>query len=220
MKSLLMALLSTAVVHGGPDEIDRGIQGLGAETHKERVQAGDAILKQAGGDPEAAARLLLHQSRTNQDPEIRARCGELLRTIFEIHELGKGTDRFGFEAGWFLEYDGKSYTVQPMVLKLVTGGPAEKAGMRAGDVITTVNGVSCSGPDSRRALSALLFAIPADAPTVIAIQKGSSNNPVEPHPRPKMREIKISPQPRTAAGDTPNFPEERFQAWLKNLPAS
>lgn len=59
-----------------------------------------------------------------------------------------------------------------VVRRLVSGGPAETAGIKAGDVITSINGVALTERDSLR--DALDGVVPGDTVTVVVDRDGAS----------------------------------------------
>ncbi|XP_056146447.1 microtubule-associated serine/threonine-protein kinase 4 [Lampris incognitus] len=83
-------------------------------------------------------------SRDSSPSRDSSFCGTNLRQPTIIHSSGK---KFGFTLRAIRVYscDGDIYTVYHMVWNVEDGGPAQKAGLKAGDLITHVNGEPVHG---------------------------------------------------------------------------
>lgn len=222
MKRILAAFLLTmafgAAIAPG-DEIETWIETLGAESFQARGKAGDAILNRSRDETEKVAARLLQHMRTNLDPEIRFQSGDILKRIFELVVLGKGTSEFGIKLGWFVEDDGKTIVTQPMVLEVIEGGPAGKSGLRKGDVITAIDGKSCRDIDGKQKLMRVLVsASPGKIVTFQVMSNLQLTDPFKFSYRSEKRELKVTPEVYQPSAESEPFPAERFRNWLEALP--
>ena len=82
---------------------------------------------------------------------------EVIDTIFEKGTVEKAS--MGIESSTFIDEEGaKLYRVPGglFIYKLTSGGAAEKAGLRVGDVITSVNGIALTDENSLDDILAVL----------------------------------------------------------------
>lgn len=151
------------------------------------LQRGD-ILLEAGGEEINTARELARLLR-NYDPEdtleLRYRRGDEERTAVVTLAERNGEvylglvpcsgDHFGVQ---FFGAPGIRVTNTPAIIvrEVIEGGPADQAGIQAGDIITAINGEEVSGETDLRAL--LEDFEPGDTLT-LKIQRMSEDEPLE-----------------------------------------
>lgn len=133
--SVLAALLAATMLAApmAAQERDREAERAAREAERQMREA-EQRLREAQAQLERAARRLAELESRKATEEVRAH-----RLVF----LG-GRPRLGIVVE--THADPKLDKVGARVVAVTPGGPADEAGLKAGDVITTINGIPLSGP--------------------------------------------------------------------------
>lgn len=198
-------------------ELEALILGLRAEAYSDRMAATKALLAAAEERPAVFACNFLRESRKNGDPEIRQRCGELVKDVYLRWVVGVGESDLGAKFGWFVQYDGKSVSTLPLVIEVAKGGPADQAGLKPGDAITHLDEVPCRALDGRGGFTRMLVKIPAGQAISLRVKRGGSDDPFLHDEKMGDETLKVVPKKRNLAEFDGSEAEQGFQVWLKSL---
>lgn len=113
------------------------LQDLESAEFAVREKAGGKLAKWAEERPDEARALFLGQFRSHEDPEVRMRCRELLRSsvLSEYRKSGKGFVGIMMQE---VVIDGGGFGVQISMVQPDT--PAARSGLKVGDVIEALDG--------------------------------------------------------------------------------
>lgn len=143
---IALLLLSVAILHGGEPPPGKLIEGLASEEFARREAAQAELLTWAMKTPKTSASELLKLSQSDKDPEIRKRSEAILKALAEADYLSDGQGYIGIlMQEEILEMGADDPPMGIRVLDVMPGTPAQKAELRAGDVITALNGKGWKG---------------------------------------------------------------------------
>lgn len=125
------------------------IDELSSEDFTKRTEASQALVNEAETNLQEVLQQVLEVMRSSSNPEVDRQTKEVIRAMYRRHKLGIGDVDCGWKLGWFLDHNGKNLSSMPMVLEVVEGGPADKAGLVPGDVITHLGRESLRSKHSR-----------------------------------------------------------------------
>lgn len=120
------------------------VSGLASEDFRERNKAQDDLLNWAQSNGAGAGIAIHTLTTTSDEPEVRLRCVEILRSLSDRDYLSDGKGYLGIE---FNEEgingdEGKKNAIGIRITRVVRGSPAEAAGLLNGDTIIALNGVN------------------------------------------------------------------------------
>jgi hypothetical protein len=148
------------------------IQELESPEFAVREKAGGKLAKWAEDQPVEARKLLLSHFRSHDDPEVRMRCRELLRSSVLSEHRGRGK---GFVGIMMQEIGiaGGGFGVRISMVQPDT--PAAKAGLRVGDVIEALNGRRWDVPGADMQFRAEVMGLqPGDEATLRIRRRGEA----------------------------------------------
>jgi membrane-associated protease RseP (regulator of RpoE activity) len=154
------------------------MEGLAAPELRDRVKAREALTKWAEKHPEQAKKLLLRNFLHSDEPEIRENCLLLLKPIAarDFGNFGEGYMGISMGNETMLQLPDGNEPCHGLIINTVTNGaPAEKAGLRAGDIIVSINDVTWKNPqtilDLRHGIQAKIRAVGAGKVAQIGIMR-------------------------------------------------
>lgn len=146
MRSLITLLCLLLTVQSLPAEkLPAGLfAGLGSEDFKAREKAQSDLLSWVKKNPKARVGDLLRASSDNDDPEVRERCTEILRSLAADDYALEGEGYLGVRMDdRVMEVPGdKRQRWVVFVVEVVPGSAAAKSGLQAGDAVATLEGES------------------------------------------------------------------------------
>lgn len=139
--SLAHLAFMTFLVHG--EQVPKIlVEGLSSEDFKDREASQAALLAWAGKTGKNALSSILKLSRGSEDPEIRQRCLEVLRSLSDLDYLNDGQGYLGImmleEMADLRGDDRKRACVR--ITMVMGNSPADVAGVKGGDLITALDG--------------------------------------------------------------------------------
>jgi S1-C subfamily serine protease len=193
--SLLTTFATALGLHAAePAALEAVVSRLAAENFKERVAAGDELAERATQDLDAVVRALFSEA-ASRDPEIRFQQDVVLSKIFECVELGAGRPATGVKWARFLYIDDKKMPAAvPMVAAVDKGYEGEKAGLKRGDVVWTVNGKPLPEGDALPFFCALLAETKPGEPLKLGIKGmdfGNTKHRVQKPKKPRKADLTL-----------------------------
>jgi hypothetical protein len=119
------------------------LHGLESQRFADRELAQSKLLDWGRLQPEASMLELLKQSRAAADPEVRARCHDVLLALIKDQYLSEGVGFIGISMGGVIPVavpDDKKPRYGILIGSANDGGPGQKAGLKANDSIVGLNG--------------------------------------------------------------------------------
>ncbi len=215
----IVFLFPLAHLAQGGDPPQKLVEGLGAEEFKEREAAQKSLLEWANKEANSPAPALFKLSQTSEDPEIRQRCLDILKSLSDQDYFTEGKGFLGI-------------TMQSQVIKLpdqenpqpaiaitnvVRDSPADISGLQVGDVIIELGGKPFEGDiPHERFRDAIAEMKPLDEVT-LQVRKAEGN----------IEAVKVI-LTRHPGNDFAGFPQsmrlldqrarqQHFEMWLKEV---
>jgi S1-C subfamily serine protease len=195
---LAMVLFATAirVQAGGLEEL---VAGLADESFAIRQRSTAELVRQGRGDAEAVQALCLDHFLKDPDPEVRIRCGKVLREL-----LAESVGFIGIRHQTRAYFDEEGELRQGVeVAEVLPGEAAQKSGLKVGDIIVRVDGKPLGGESAADDFSRSIRLLGAGKQVALQIEREG-----------ELREIAL------VTGAAPEElltvdPEARFQEWLR-----
>jgi hypothetical protein len=194
-----MAFFATARLLAA-GELDTLIAGLADESFTVRQRASAELVREGREDVEAVQALCLGHYLKNPEPEVRIRCGNVLREL-----LAESVGFIGIRhqpRAYFDEEAQLRHGVE--VVEVVPGQPAEKAGLKAGDIIVGIDGKPLGGKAAANDFSRWVRLLGAGKHAVLQIER-------EGEPKEITLTTGAAPEELLTVD-----PETRFQEWLRS----
>ena len=208
-------LCSTLVFSLNPPELL--VSGLASEDFRERNKAQDELLNWAQSNGPDGGNAIHTLTTTSDEPEVRLRCVEILRSLSDRDYLSDGKGYLGIE---FNEEginggEGEKGTVGIRITRVVRGSPAEAAGLLHGDTIIALNGVNWNDAGAEQDFIKKIADTKPLEEIVLKISRGNAE-PVEI----KVRLGKRPLEDLRGIGDDLDFfdqkaREDHFRKWLE-----
>jgi len=147
----------------GDDDL---IAALGHQVFEEREEAIMRIVESSLTRKDEIIRKLL-QAEKNSNPEISRRAATALEHIFLRHERGYGAPQTGLVIKSKIVTIRSKLGTRPLVAGVEKGSPAEKSGLKKGDLILSVNGIGFEGEDGTAQLTKVINGQVAEASMLI-----------------------------------------------------
>lgn len=210
-------ILATTFLNGKEPIPENLVKGLSSEEFARREAAQADLLGWAQKSPKNAVSELVRLSQADDDPEIRKRALQVLRTLADADYLSEGQGYLGIlmqeeflEAGQ--EGNGKAGI---RVLDVMKGSPAEKADLRRGDLIVSLDGKGWQGAGAVTEFGNTVAAKKPLVEVTLMVKRG------EPDPIAVTMKLGKRPVPdlRMAGGDLEfledQAKERHFKEWLR-----
>ncbi len=211
-------VLMTLLASGGELPIVL-VDGLAAEDFKEREDSQSKLLEWAKKEKKSPAPAFHQLSKTSDEPEVRQRCYEILKSLSDQDYLSDGKGFLGITmlAGIVnLPGEEKQRNVV-RITNIVKNGPAEKIGLKVGDAITSLDGKVFRNEDVLREFSGAIAAMKPLDEVVIGVKRAGG----------KVEDLKVI-LARHPGENLNAFPrnlhllderarENHFEMWLKKL---
>jgi len=181
---------------------DKLIATLGDSEYRKREEAMANIVRAAAGDQERILEMLF-RAESQEDPEISRRAAITLEKIFLRFEKGYGAPECGLVVKSKLVSIKMKLATRPLVDKVEEGSVSEVSGIKKGDLILSVNGVSFDGEDGVEQLSSLLKSQTGGAKLVIRYSRKGEIGREEFETTLKLAEGKAVPE--SLEDDRPEF---------------
>jgi S1-C subfamily serine protease len=199
---LAMVLLPGAALAGENAQVPGAAFGQRAETAFYQTIATDSPPKKAHADDEVELEWQLEAARARLEEaarevaELSTQLETPLMRQFSMFDGGFGRSIIGVQLD---PTDGKEGGAR--VLEVSPGGPAAEAGIRAGDVIVSVNGTTVTGADgSRQVLKIIRDVKPDSKVNVRVLRDGKTQDfTVTARPRPRVMALETFPHMPLAA---------------------
>jgi membrane-associated protease RseP (regulator of RpoE activity) len=167
--------IPSAMGDAAPPEV---IRGLMDQEFRVRQEAQESLLGWAREEPATRARQLLEQARTAEDPEVRIRCHDVLRSLAMdvYHQNGEGY--IGIQMDMFrAQLPGENQVPRNVVLitRVMGDSPASEAGLQAGDMITGVNGRTFQEGEDLAAFQQMIRELKPGKPATLGILRGNKD---------------------------------------------
>jgi S1-C subfamily serine protease len=147
------------------------VEALASEEFKERQRAEAGLFEWARSqDPEARG-LLLRLHRSADDPEVRHRSLEVLKSLVTLDYLKEGSGMIGITMDRILvPLPGEDPPREGILIKEVRPGtPAHEVGLLVGDIIVSLNGLGASATEE---LTARISAMKPGTEVELKIRRG------------------------------------------------
>ena len=181
---------------------DELILALGDHDYHKREKAMVTIVRAAASDQDRILKLLMEAER-HRDPEISRRASASLEKVFLRYEKGYGAPECGLVVKSKLVSIKMKLGTRPLVDKVEEGSASESSGIKKGDLILSVNGVTFDGEDGVEQLSSLLKSQTGGAKLVIRYSRKGEKGREEFETTLKLAEGK--PMPEKLDEDRPEF---------------
>lgn len=194
---MVLFAIATRVKAGGLDEL---VVGLADESFAVRQRSTAELVKQGHGDAEVVQALCLEHFLKDPDPEVRIRCGKVLREL-----LAESVGFIGIRHQTRAYFDEEGEMRQGVeVVEVLPGEAADKSGLKVGDIIVRVDGRQLGGESAAGDFSRSIRLLGAGKQVAIQIEREG-----------ELREIAL------VTGAAPEElltvdPEARFQEWLRS----
>jgi hypothetical protein len=180
-------------------ELEPLIAGLADESFTARQQASAELVRQGREDIEAVRALCLEHFLEDPEPEIRIRCGKVLREL-----LAESAGFIGIRHQARAYFDEEGEMRQGVeVVEVLSGHAAEKSGLKTGDIMVRLDGKRFGGDSPAADFSRCIRLLGAGKHAIVQIEREG-----------ELRDITLT------TGAAPEElltvdPETRFQEWLR-----
>lgn len=207
-------LLTSATAFAGEisGEIKSALEKLQSDSFQERKEGKSELLRLGETDPETVCPLLVAEYRTTPDFEVRGQLNAALKEIFELTVLQKSSLDFGMTLGWFLEYNGQNYRMQPQVVTMTAGGPAAEAGFMLGDVITQFDDKTIDELNGKKQLLGYFAKLKVPREIAFQVRRDGRADPFFNGERERSEKLTLTPLLIESEEKT-EFPEKDFKEW-------
>ena len=156
-----IALLVLMALFASGDELPKVlVTGLGADDFKERENSQKKLLEWATKEKKSPAVAFYQLFKKSEDPEVRQRCYEILKGLSDRDYLKDGKGFLGITMlpdNVVLPGEEKPRAAVK-ITNIVKNGPAEKFGLKIGDVIIALDGKKFEDGDATKEFSRLITA--------------------------------------------------------------
>ncbi|MGJ8634776.1 MAG: PDZ domain-containing protein [Luteolibacter sp.] len=151
---------------------DKLVSGLVADDFAERGDAEDALYEWGRITGQAALESIAKAAKSSEEPEMRERSISVLKRLSDEDYMSEGSGYLGIsmnEGVFMVDED----QIAILVTSVVKGTPAEKAGLKAGDGILTLNGEAWEGVEATKALHERIMGMkPRDVAKMMIFRAG------------------------------------------------
>lgn len=214
--AVLFAAKGTSIAGDVPENM---MQGLRSEVFKTRIENQQHLLEWARKDPKQAAENLYQRSITDEDPEVRSRCHNVLRELITDQYLKDGKGYVGIIMGALRLPAGEGNRMEERlrVDSVVQGGPADKAGIRVGDLILAVNNKALAAEDVSTAFKDKIQGMRPGDKVILSLQRANEDLeiPVFLGKLPPGADQRIFGEPQQSIEELDRIAREAYiQRWL------
>lgn len=213
---LMAALLQVNVVQAEEAKFAKVFEGLNSDSSKERKSSREELVSMMAEDSTVIASVR-NKSLASLDPVTRIEAKNLLELYFRKHVLNEVKLYFGFELGHFIKYKYGILRTYPLVLQVEKGSPAERAGIKPGDIFWTYEGDDCGAVDGRKKLLSKLSNIKIPRELTFTVKHYGSAKPFEDYLRTQTKVSKLTPQEPEEGEERSEFTTEEFEDWLTRI---
>ncbi len=138
-----VALLVFMALFASGGELPKGlVAGLASDNFKERVESQAKLLNWAANEKKSPAIAFYNLFKISEDPEVRQRCFEILRSLSDQDYLKDGKGFLGITMlPDTVKVPGEEEPRAAVkITNIVKNGPAEKFGLKVGDTIIAIEG--------------------------------------------------------------------------------
>lgn len=199
------------------------IDDLADPSFRVREDAQSELIEWARGSPDARALILLKIAREAPDPEVRQRSHNVLREIAMDEYLSNGEGYMGIQMVPViaaLPGEGNDPKEVISITRVLPDTPARHAGLRVGDLITSVNQAKFNEDDPLSAFQQMIRELQPGKPATFTIIRGEEvmEIVVVLGRRPPIPETRFFGQQMADLNELARRDQEAFfRDWLKKL---
>lgn len=117
------------------------------------------------------ATLLKNTLEKEMPDSLKTEVAQLLKKLADSNREDEGKNRLGASLGWFLKFQEESLSSLPILTMVHKNSPAEKVGMKLGDVIRSAAGVKLFSEESRNHFVTLIHIWPSSTPLELGLRR-------------------------------------------------